>query len=184
MVLSLDDAVHALEAAVITLTGLNAIAAASVLVLVWLDNRSHRTKSTPLSRKLRLPLYLAITILLGQIIFIIRETLELGVINSDKIQSCTVMSEFTWFGKRPCSRNRLTQSNLATDCRNDTPGLCGSRRYSVQSINFTTNESANAFSMTFIRRVVRLYIVPLQFLRPFSFGCHRIYWRLRPAIPS
>jgi len=108
VVLSLDDAVHALEAALITLTGLNAIAAAGVLVLIWLDNRSHRTKSTTLSRKLRLPFYLAMTILLSQIVFIIREALELGVINNEKIQSCTVMSEFTWFGKRPCSPNRLT----------------------------------------------------------------------------
>ena len=108
VVLTLDDAVHALEAAVITLTGLNAIAAASVLVLIWLDNRSHTTKGTTLSRKLRLPFYLAMAILLSQIIFIIREALEFGAVNNNETQSCTVMSEFTWFGNRSCSLNQLT----------------------------------------------------------------------------
>jgi hypothetical protein len=99
VVLSLDEAVLALDVAVITLTSFNAIAAVAVLVLICVDNWSHGMKCRSLRRELRLPFYLAIAILLSQVLFIIREAIEFGAVNNKNVQSCTVMNEISWWGK-------------------------------------------------------------------------------------
>jgi hypothetical protein len=99
VVLSVDEAVHALEVAVITLTSFNAIAAAIVLVLVFLDNKSQRTKGRSLARELRLPCYLAVAIVISQILYLVREAMEFGAVNSKKAPSCRAINESSWWGK-------------------------------------------------------------------------------------
>ena len=101
VVLSVDEAVHALEVAVITLTSFNAIAAAIVLVLVCLDNRAQRTRNRGLARELRLPCLLAGAVLLSQILFLIRESIEFGAVNSTDAPSCRAMNEISWWGSMP-----------------------------------------------------------------------------------
>lgn len=98
VVLSVDEAVHALEVAAITLTSFNAIAAAIILVLVCLDNRSQRAKGRSLARELRLPCYLAVAIVISQILYLAREAMEFDAVNNKEAPSCRAMNEGSWWG--------------------------------------------------------------------------------------
>ena len=74
--ISPDTALRAVEVAAITLTLFNAVAAAIVLLLVYIDNYRQRKSWLKISWERRTPLYIAICILISHVIFTIREFLK------------------------------------------------------------------------------------------------------------
>lgn len=122
--LSWDEAVLAVEVALITLISANTIAAASVLILVCKDNRWEGRKN--LSRELRLPFYLAIVIVISQILFILGEVIQLGSVSSNGSRPCAATSELGWWGRYYLA-DSIDQSNMVPDGCTDSPDLrnCG-----------------------------------------------------------
>ena len=104
--ISYDSALYGLEISAITLTIFNGIAAGLVIIVLLYDNLQQRKNWLSISWERRTPLYLAISILLSQIVFATREFLEIGSLipsSSGDTQGaiseqCIAANEATWWG--------------------------------------------------------------------------------------
>jgi hypothetical protein len=106
--ISYDSLVHAVDLAAISLTAFNCIAACIVIVIVVIDSRRLQRSWLSLPLERRAPIYLAIAILLSHVIFITRESLEVGSFDNSEIsdpgnpplvsQQCTVLNQMSWWG--------------------------------------------------------------------------------------
>jgi hypothetical protein len=106
VVISYEAAVHAVEIAAITLTIFNALTAGLTLFFTLRDNYHQQRSWWRLSWDRRLPVYLACSILVSNVVFVAREFLEMGAIlpstsgNSQAVtsQNCVAMNEISWWG--------------------------------------------------------------------------------------
>jgi hypothetical protein len=102
VVISYDDAVHAIEIAAVSLTLFNAFAAGLVVALAVRDNIVQE-KTWALIWERRLPVYLAVSILLSHAVFSAREFFEFGaIVSSESVTSpgCVAVNELSWWGER------------------------------------------------------------------------------------
>jgi hypothetical protein len=100
---SFSSAIHAVEIAATTLTLFNIFAAGLVLALVLLDNHRQWKSWWRLSWERRMPCYLAISVILSNTVFAVREFLEMGSFVPGRATiptspSCVALNESNWWG--------------------------------------------------------------------------------------
>jgi hypothetical protein len=87
----------------ITLTSFNILSAGVVCCLIFLDNRHTGKKVWQIKPERRMPLYLATTVLISNIIFCVREVIEIpqdsGVqVNVSPGSECVALNQASWWG--------------------------------------------------------------------------------------
>jgi hypothetical protein len=125
--ISYDTAIDAVEIAAITLTVFNSLAAGLVILFVILDNCHQQQSWFRIPWEGRMPISLAISVLVSNLIFIARESLELGSLDSaatgdngtKESQKCIAANEASWLGT-------IYWSGHSTDISYLAPAACDS----------------------------------------------------------